>query len=172
MKRNPPLLELLTVAVEISALGLGAWITSWHAAPAQASEPIPAADPEPPADDVRPSAGPLLVAPPPSGQPPAFLAEGADHTTRFLRGFLRGNWVTFGFYAGDAVRFVDADGTCYEGLTVNAVAVMREHGGGPDDAFALQISISPEAKLQATFLGGPNDTETLGLEPLVERPVA
>jgi len=180
MKRNPPLLELLTTAVEISALGLGAWITSWHAAPTQATEPASAAPtqaevpipvPEPvQSAEAAPPAGPILVAPPPSGQPPSFLAERADARSRFLRGFLNGRWVTFAFYSDDAVRFVDVDGACYEGLTVNAVAVMREHGG--EGSFTLQITISPEARLQATFLGGKHDAETLGLEPLVERPVA
>jgi hypothetical protein len=189
-------MTVLTTAVELAALGLGTWVTSWHAAPtkkADGSGPVGAwsasgepsepatvtatattaewrdAGALPPLETAQPS-GPLLVAPPPAGEPPPFLAEGADATSRFLRGYLNGHWLLFGFYAGDIARFIDGDGARYTGATVNAVAVMREVDG--ERSFTLQISISIEAKLQATFLGGPHDAETLELSPLVEHPDA
>jgi len=190
------LLTVLTTAVELAALGLGAWVTSWHAAPTGNGAENGSAPERPPSDDLEATAaadaktidafaaaygpkddepragvaaGPLLVPPPPNGPPP-FLAHNADARTRFLRGFLDGQWMLFGLYADDAVRFIDTDGRYYTGLTVNAVATMREVGG--EGSFTLQISISPDAKLQATFLGGGHDAETLELSPLVEHPDA
>jgi hypothetical protein len=189
-------MAVLTTAVELAALGLGTWVTGWHAAPTkksdgtgpvgawagsgEASEPGTVAATASPAQwreaaelpplETAQTNGPLLVAPPPGGDPPPFLAEGADTATRFLRGYLDGHWLLFGFYAGDAVRFIDGDGTRYTGASVSAVAAMREVDG--ERSFTLQISISIDAKLQATFLGGPHDAETLELSPLVEHPDA
>jgi len=196
MKRTPPLMAVLTAAIELAALGLGTWVTGWHVgqtkktgssgpvggwtATGEPSEPATVtatasraqwreAAELPPLEPVQAS-GPLLVAPPPAGEPPPFLAEGTDATTRFLRGYLDGNWLLFGFYAGDAIRFIDGDGVRYTGASVSAVAAMREVDG--ERSFTLQISISIDAKLQATFLGGPHDAETLELSPLVEHPDA
>src|SRR5471030_1400935 len=38
MKRTPPLMAVLTTAVELAALGLGTWVTGWHAAPTKKSD--------------------------------------------------------------------------------------------------------------------------------------
>lgn len=179
MKRTPPLLALLAVAVQLAGLGLCVWVMSWHAAKDddEDRESAPPPDPAPPAaatpaaatPAVVPVPGPQLVAPPP-GDMPLYILELAERTTQIVRGHAGGRWLTFGFYADGNIRMVDVDGGRYEGRAVSARAEMKEAGG--TRSFQLQIGVGPDGRLQATFLGGSHDAETLLLEPIAERPVA
>ena len=50
-------------------------------------------------------------------------------------------------------------------MAESARARMREIDG--TRAFTVQIGVAADGRLQATFTGGPHDTETVALEPLV-----
>ncbi|GAC1583270.1 MAG: hypothetical protein NVS3B28_02350 [Candidatus Velthaea sp.] len=196
MKRTPPLLALLAVAVQFAGIGLCVWAMSWHAKPYDADEADPVTPPEqptaespmppgpavhawtepplPPRMTVIPMdlpAGPKLVAPPPaSGALPPYILELAERTTQIVRGFVDGSWLTFGFYPDGNIRMVDVDGGHFEGRAVSARAHMKEAGG--TRSFNLHIGVASDGRLQAKFGGGAHDGQTLVLEAIAERPVS
>ncbi len=96
---------------------------------------------------------------------PRFIMEAADATTQIVRGTAGEGSLAFGFYPDGNIRFVDVDGGRYAGKAESARARMREIDG--TRAFTVQIGVGADQRLQATFMGGTHDGETIALEPLV-----
>jgi hypothetical protein len=170
MKRTSPQLALLWIAIQLGALALCAWAMGQHA-PEVTGDDAPAAPP-PPAPPPRAPLpeGPLLVAPPPSANHmPAYIMVIADRSTQLARGNVDGEWISFGFYPDGNIRMVDVDGSRYEGRAVSARAEMREAGG--TRTFGLLVGVGLDGHLQATFIGGIHDSETVVLETVIERSV-
>ncbi len=150
--------------------------------PARAAEPEPEPAAEPAPDRSAPRAvihaapAPPVAAPmfgPPPDRPPApldsngispFLTEAADELAQIVCGKAAEGQIAFGFYADGNIRFVDVDGARYAGKAESARARMREVDGMR--AFTVQIGAAEDYRLQATFTGGPHDTQTFPLEPL------
>jgi hypothetical protein len=127
----------------------------------------------------QPAQSAPLFGPPPPRPPeppvgpdtvPHFITEAADETTQIVRGRSDLGRFAFGFYPDGNIRFVDFDGGRYAGKAESARARMRELDGMR--AFTVQIGVAADGRLQATFTGGPHDTETIPLEPLVGWSVA
>ena len=116
----------------------------------------------PPPRPPEPPVGPDTV--------PHFITDAADETTQIVRGRSDLGRFAFGFYPDGNIRFVDFDGGRYAGKAESARARMRELDGMR--AFTVQIGVAADGRLQATFTGGPHDTETIPLEPLVGWSVA
>jgi hypothetical protein len=113
-----------------------------------------------------------LFGPPPERPPeapvgpdsvPPFITDLADETTQIVRGRSDLGRFAFGFYPDGNIRFVDFDGGRYAGKAESARARMREVDG--TRAFTVQIGVAADGRLQASFTGGPHDTETVPLEP-------
>jgi hypothetical protein len=65
------------------------------------------------------------------------------------------------------MRFVDVDGSCYEGQAENGRTRLREIGGMR--AFTVRLGGASDGRREATFTGGRHDDATIALERSVAR---
>ena len=157
MKRTPPWVFVAAAMVQLAGLGLCVWAMERRVREVGEGESIP-----------RPRAalGPAPAAPLPL---PAFVGDGADGERRILSGEIGGRSLIFAFYSGGKIKFVDVDGSRYQGTAETARARMREVGG--TRAFTVRLDADGEGRLLASFTGGAHDDATIGLDERVGRSI-
>jgi hypothetical protein len=65
------------------------------------------------------------------------------------------------------MRFVDVDGSCYEGRAENGRTRLREVGGMR--AITVRLAAVEGGRREAVFAGGQHDDATIVLEPRVAK---
>jgi hypothetical protein len=166
MKRTPAWVFVAAAMVQLAGLGLCVWAMERHLPDAGDATPRPPLAPPPePATAVAPAAGPAPA--PALAELPVFLAQPADVRTEILTGMTGGRSLLFASYADGKLRFVDVDGSCYEGRGENGRTRLREIGG--TRAITVRLAASEDGRREAVFTGGQHDDATIALEPRVAR---
>jgi hypothetical protein len=155
MKRTPPWVFVAAAMVQLAGLGLCVWAMERRVRETEEGESIPRPRP--------------ALAPPAPLPLPAFVGDGADGERRILSGEAGGRSLIFAFYADGKIKFVDVDGSRYQGTAESARARMREVGG--TRAFTVRLAADGEGGLLATFTGGAHDDATIGLNERVARSI-
>jgi hypothetical protein len=132
--------------VQLAGLGLCVWAMERHLSDADDATPRPALAPPP-------SAPPLVPAEPPQAE--------------ILQGATGGRSLLFACYPDGKIRFVDVDGSCYEGQAENGRTRLREIGGMR--AITVRLGVASDGRREATFTGGQHDDATIALEQSVAR---
>jgi hypothetical protein len=173
MKRTPPWVFVAAAMVQLAGLGFCVWAMEHCIRDAEEGEskprPRPALAPAPPAPLAALVIPPV---PPPAKEPlplPAFIADGAQGPAQVLSGEIGGRSLIFGLFGDGKIKFVDVDGSRYQGTTESARARMREVGG--TRAFTVRLDEAGEGLLLASFTGGAHDNATIGLSERVGRSI-
>lgn len=173
MKRTPPWVVVAAAMVQLAGLGLCVWAMERSMRGAEEGEskfrPRPVLAPAAPAPLAALVFPPV---PPPAKEPlplPAFIADGTQSAAQILSGEIGGRPLIFGLYGEGKIKFVDVDGSRYQGTTESARARMREVGG--TRAFTVRLDEAGEGRLLASFTGGAHDNATIGLSERVGRSI-
>jgi hypothetical protein len=169
MKRTPAWVFVAAAMVQFAGLGLCVWAMERHVRDADdgTTRPVLAPPAPDPLVNETASAAPLPPQPRQLAEVPPFLAQAVDASTMFLQGTSSGRSVLFACYPDGKMRFVDIDGSCYEGTSEGSRARMREVGG--TRAFTVRIAALDARRHEATFTGGQHDDATIALEERVGR---
>jgi hypothetical protein len=162
MKRTPAWLFVAAAMVQLAGLGLCVWAMERHLSDADDATPRPALAPPPSAPPLVPTAA---AEPPPGAELPSFVAQSAG--AEILQGATGGRSVLFACYPDGKIRFVDVDGSCYEGQAENGRTRLREIGGMR--AITVRLAVASDGRREATFTGGQHDDATIALEQSVAR---
>jgi hypothetical protein len=172
MKRTPGWVFVAAAMVQLAGLGLCVWAMERHLKDADEGVARPALAPPsavPPLAPPPEASAPAVPAAPPPAAPVAELPPFVDQRagTEILQGTSGGRSVLFACYPDGKMRFVDVDGSCYEGQAENGRTRLREIGGMR--AFTVRLAAADDDRCAASFTGGQHDDATITLERSVAK---
>jgi hypothetical protein len=187
MKRTSLWVPLAAAGVQLAALALCVWATQSRGAhalgKARAREALVPAEPVVVSVTIGASAAaapsservPAPPPPPAAAQPgpatrerhiPRFITNFADEATLIVAGDAGEHDIVFGIFGDGNIRCVDVDNGCYAGKAEGSRARMREVAGSR--AFTVQIEPAGDDRLEATFIGGLHDAQSVALTSVTD----